>query len=739
MRKTLLESGKASDMVGGGCRPARRLGEPGRPKMSRSCSAAALAFSCIASAAAAQDAGSSVPSAQAAASAPTGRLEEIVVTAQHRSERLQDVPVAVTSLSAAALSQQGVSTTSDLSQATPSLVFNSQVAVANPYIRGVGSDLFDPTSEAAVAIYVDDVYMATPQANLFTLAGTKQIDVLNGPQGTLFGRNATGGVIQIQTLDPGRDPHLDASFTYGNYDTLSASVYGSTGVAHNLSTSLSALYENQGQGYGHNLATGAEINKQAIHNIALRNKWVLDLPTNTVIHVSADYSRTNNSISYQRPVGSFSTLPGATEPTGYPGPFNANIDLPDALHVRSGGVSLKVDQDLGAVSLVSISAYRASRDSYSLDQDQTILPVVDITWDTKFRNFSQELRLKNRDNPVFNWMVGAFYYNARGSYNNFAVDGTVYVPFDQQRTESVAGFAQATVKLFANTKLTGGVRYTEDKQHFLFPAGDLFLKQTVKEPTFRAALDQHFTKNILGYVSFNTGFKSGGYTLLQPGNSYKPEKLRSYEAGLKTEWFDHRLRVNIDGFIYRYTNQQVNVSAVGGNIIANAAGSHIKGFEANFDYVPTSRLKFSGGLSLMDGHYTDYPGYQPRDADGNAVGGPINAKGATTSRTPKFVGNVSAQYKLPTPIGDFVANVGVQHNSGYDWVADDRLRQPRYTIVNTSVSWTPNDGRLILKLWAKNLSNATYYQIQGPSAYPVGDNQVQAPPRTFGGTVSFHY
>ena len=678
--------------------------------------------------------------------AGTGQLEDIVVTAQRRSERLQDVPVAITSLSSSALTQQGVSSTTDLSQAVPSLVVNSNVAVANPFIRGIGSDLFDPTSESPVAIYVDDVYMAAPQGNVFSLAGTRQIDVLSGPQGTLFGRNATGGVIQIQTLDPTHAPHLNASVSYGNYDYVSGSIYGAVGLSDAVSTSLSAQYEDQGKGFGHNLFNGTEVNKQQINNISLRNKWMIELPTGTTLRLSGDYSRSGNTITYQRKPGSFSDLPGAIAPTGYVGAYNANIDFPDSIRVRSGGVSLKIDQDLGAVSLASITAYRESSDDYKLDEDQSTVAALNLAWTAKYQGFSQEVRLKGRDNPVFNWMVGGFYYNAKGSYNDFMVNGAIFIPFDQQKTESIAGFAQATLKLLANTKLTGGVRYTKDILRFAFPAAGLNLRKTFTEPTFRVALEQHFSRDILAYVSFNTGFKSGGYALLTPGNGYQPEKLTAYEVGLKTEWFNHTLRLNIDAFLYRYTNQQVNVNQGLGNIIANAAGSHLSGFEATADFVPTSRLKLSGGLTLLSGHYTDYPGYQIRDAQGNLTMaspsnplGTINAKGFRTIRTPKFVGSISARYTLPTEIGDFGANVGLQHNSGYNFVADDRVSQPSYTIVNAGVSWSPSNGPFTVRLWGKNLTNATYYAIANPNPYPVGDTEVQAPPRTYGLTASYKY
>ncbi len=700
-------------------------------------SALAATVALVAGAAQAQSIAAS--SAQGDASETGGQLEEIVVTAQHRSQRLQEVPLAVTSLSASALNQQGVSSTSDLSQAVPGLVFTSQLSAANAYIRGVGSQLFGPTSESPVAVYVDDVYIANPQGNIFSLAGTRQIDVLNGPQGTLFGRNATGGVIQIQTLDPGKDLKLDMSGTYGNYDFVGASGYVSGGLTETVSASLSALYENQGKGYGRNLFTGGYVNQQARHNISLRNKWLVELPTNTVIRLSADYARLGNTNSYQRPQGSVSPLPGAAAPIGYPGEYNSNVGLPNFTRLKTGGVSMKVDQEVGAMALTSITAYRELRNRNALDQDQSSVAAIDLTWQTRFHSFSQELRLQNRSSGKFNWIVGAFYYNATGAFKDLLAGGATLIDYDAQKSESYAAFGQATLELFEHLNLTGGIRYTTDKQTFRLPSFALRANQKANKATYRVALDYKFSPDILGYVSYNTGFKSGGFNLLAPGNAFRPEELDALEFGLKTEFFDRSVRLNLGGFFYRYKDQQVSIPSIGGDIIANAAGARIKGFEASLDYKPSSRFKLSGGLSLMDGHYTDYPGFQSYDTNGNSVGGPVNLKGRDTVQTPEFVGNISGQYTLPTEVGDFSASVGIQHNGGFFAAPDNRLEQPSYTLVNSSLSWLSNDKAIEVKLWGRNLFDDRYYILQSPNRAPIGDTQIQAPPRTFGITLSYHH
>jgi iron complex outermembrane recepter protein len=264
------------------------------------------------------------------------------------------------------------------------------------------------------------------------------------------------------------------------------------------------------------------------------------------------------------------------------------------------------------------------------------------------------------------------------------------------------------------------------------------------------ALDHHFTDDVMAYASFNTGFKSGGYNLTAPGRSFGPEKLKAYETGLKTELLDRTLRLNVAAFLYKYTNQQVSAAtavAASGSLnfsVINAGASNIKGLEANFDYVPTRRLTLSGGMSLIRGRYTNFPGQQYLGTNGQVVsangfpaGAVVNVKGSPTVLTPKFVGNLSASYKIPTSAGDFVLDLAVQHNSGFVWSQNSLdARQESYTLINSNLSWTSQGGGLGLKVWAKNISNKYYYS---GLAVSNGYAATPAPPRTVGVTLSYHY
>ena len=671
------------------------------------------------------------------AAAPMGEvtgLEEIVVTAQKRDERLQDVPLSVQAFSSAHLTNAGVTSMSDLPLVTTGLVFNQVANVGSPYLRGVGSNLFDPTSESPVAVYVDGVYIAAPESNLFSLDNIKQVEVLKGPQGTLFGRNTTGGVIQVETLDPSHQASLDLSATYANYDYVGVSGYGTAGLTDNVAVDLSASYENQRLGWGHNLFNGNPTYQQARGNYSLRNKWLVDLPTNTTLRLTADYASLTNTDAYQKPQGTTSPLDGS----GYPGRYNSDADVNDRNRVDTGGVSLRADQAAGPVDIVSISAYRFTRVRYDLDEDISVVPAADVLLFPRANNMSQEIQIKSHADTAIQWIAGSYYYNAKGSYDPFLLDGAVALPFDQQHTKSISGFGQGTLKVLDATDITAGLRYTDEKQYFTFPAGGLDLAQSVDKLTYRVAVDQHFAPDIVGYVSYNTGFKSGGYNLLMPGNTFRPEELDAAEIGLKTVLFDHKLRLNTAAFYYDYQNLQISTAVLGGVSVFNAARAHISGAEGDFELAVAQGLDITGGISYLHGRYVDYPDQVSQNSNGVASP-PASAVGNTTLASPTILTNLGATYRVQTGVGEFSPTISAQYNSGFYWDTANRLTQPSYTLINASVAWVPVGSRFRANVWIKNLTDATYYITRQTVAFPIGDAQQQAPPRTFGVTLGVHF
>jgi len=660
-------------------------------------------------------------------------LAEIIVTAQKRSENMQTVPVAITAISANDALRQGMTGTDSLTAAVPGLVMTNPANVGNPYLRGVGSALFDPSSEQSVALYIDGVYISAPESNIFSFNNIKSIEILKGPQGTLFGRNATGGVIQITTRDPSFAPHADVSLGYGNYDDFVGSAYLTGGLSDNLAMDFSGRYENQADGYGRDLTTGAKTFQEAIGNYALRSKILFKPTTTTTITLAGDYSHSVETNAYQKPQGTVSPLDGST----YPGPFNTYDDLNDRNTVNTGGGSLKIEQDVGDIKLTDILAYRKTKVHYDLDDDVSSVPAADIILNPTTHNWSEEIQLAGPNRGWLKWIVGGYYYNAYGGYDSVVIDGSEQVS-DNQKVVSYAGFGQVTGTVLPKTDVTLGIRYTTEDQTFtlIYPVA-LTLKQSANKVTYRAAVDYHFSSDVSGYVSFNTGFKSGGYNLLAPGNNFQPETLTAYEVGLKSEMFDRHLRVNLAGYYYDDKNVQVLNSYLGGTVTSNAAAATYKGVEADFQLVPVEHLSVSGGLSIQTGKFTRFPDGVVLTSSG-VLQPPTDLSGNKTPITPPVTGDLSVSYKARTALGTIEPSVTLVYNDGFFWQADNRLTQPAYTLLNASVGFTTADQRYDVRVWGKNLTNATYY-VARLGTQGTGDVQEQAAPRTFGVTVSVHY
>jgi iron complex outermembrane receptor protein len=243
-----------------------------------------LGFGCLAHAPSVR-AQSTAPAATAA-SGEGAQLAEITVTAQKRAERAQDVPISDSTVSAAEAQSRGITDTTSLQMAVPGLVIDHTANEGNIFIRGVGTNLFGPSSEQTVATYVDNVYMPSPETNLFSFNNIDRVEVLKGPQGTLFGRNTTGGVVQIITKDPSTTFGGDVSVGYANYDTVTSQGYVTGGLLPDLAADIAVMYENQGIGWGHNFTTDRENGIEAKNNYALRSKWKFT-PSDATTH-SAD-------------------------------------------------------------------------------------------------------------------------------------------------------------------------------------------------------------------------------------------------------------------------------------------------------------------------------------------------------------------------------------------------------------------------------------------------------------------
>jgi len=712
-------------------------------------------------------------------------LAEVIVTAQKRSENLQDVPIAVTALTADQLASSGIQNTTELNAVVTGLTTVDQAGQFLPHIRGIGTTAFGAGFENSVAVYVDGVYLAASPASLLTLNNIAQVEVLKGPQGTLFGRNATGGLIQITTKDPQSTFSGEASLSYGNYQTTAGDFYV-TGpvIGDKLVADLAVSASTQGQGYGRNLFNGEDVYKMD-RNVAVRSKWLWTPGDTTSVRFNVDYEQTGGSMysTFQVAPGT-KVLFGPGTPLGPPGSsagppvstYDVNENFQPSDSFQGGGGSIRIDQDLGFARLSSITADRYSKDTLAFDADatpltiETINPVLE-----EDRQFTQELQLTSEGSDRLKWVVGAFYLHSDSMTDPSAVflGGPLISPvfpvesiaiYGEEITNSWATYGQATWAITDVDHLTLGLRYTDERRHLIatedgllvggipiypldgsnpptygpinpfVPAPPLSESKDFDATTWRFAYDHRFSDAVLAYASYNRGFKSGGFNTGVPTQpAYNPEKLDAYEIGLKTDLWDRRVRLDTAAYYYKYEDIQVGYFVQGQLAYYNGASADIYGLDADLKALVTENLTVTAGASWIHDRYTNFPNaifYTPNTLFGGNTITTQSAEGNRLPLTPDETFNLAADYRYPLPTGALGVNVTYLYSNRYVFEPDNIMHQPAYNLVNGAISWTAPSDRFTVSLWGKNLSNAVVANALISSA--LGSLSQYQPPRTYG-------
>jgi iron complex outermembrane receptor protein len=667
-------------------------------------------------------------------------VEEIVVTAQRRSENLQRVPIAITVITPERLESAGVSNTLDLQAVVPGLIMNTTTSNGQTFLRGVGQDSGIPGVESAIATYVDGIYLGAGSLGVFSLTNVEQVAVLRGPQGTLFGRNSTGGLIQITTRAPADTFGGNVQLGYGNYDTISGSGYLTGPLADGLSASLAVSGSDRRRGTILNINTGNRLlNESAITGQAkLRYR------------PSADWDITAQLVygNYDNKPGTvFGEFPGTLANDGITRYIDQHtVDLYADPYNRSENIigSIRIVHDMGRVVLTNTSSILdwsgAASNVYAIPglPNPNNVPAQQIGLAGSIREYQEEFQIQSAPGQSLSWIVGAFYMHDRTNLdfsvfrdaNFFSSTSSVLT------TDSYSLYAQATKSLLANTRLTLGARYTIDRRSLsgitnlgVQPPATLPPQRSWSEPTWRVAIDHDFAPDIMGYISYNRGFKSGNYAnsaiTSPPAN---PETNDAFEAGLNTRLFGRRLRLNMSGFYYSYRNLQVRaLSPAGGLLVYNAAAARIYGLDVDFEAILAPGLTVGGGFEVLHAKFTDFPTglyyaptpiTAPEIATLGCTGTPSARNGGNTTlvcdltgnnlaRAPKFSANVRLQYDWTiSGVGDFSFNVADQYLNGYYFEPDNNLRQPGYHWITSSLSLAPAGSAFTLRAWVTNLFNA---------------------------------
>ena len=745
------------------------------------CVATAALLSCTSASALAQATEAAPPSENTPAASGSGGLQDIIVTAQRRSERLQDVPIAVSAFTSESLATNRVSTTEDLKFSVPSLNYNAQAGFAVPYLRGIGTDITQPNSDPSVATYVDGVFLSNDAGTIVSLLGVERIEVLLGPQGTLYGKNAVGGAINIVTRTPTDELEGQVSLGTGNYDRFEGSGYVSGPVASNLYAGIYATGMRRDSYYNHRVPVKQRLvngTPSYEHSWGVRGKLVYE----------QDALRVVASLEHSEGASADAGILQNIQPTSLG--VAAGAEFVNDRHVSSNNGAvfnkptatmaiLRAELDLDWSRLISISGYRNLKVDIASDFDGTTASFVNlIALPSAAKTYSQELQLQSSPGSDIVWVVGAY-----GSYDNagFLPTGVateiLFAPVlgpgafanistSRVKTKSWAAFAQATVPLGESFRLTVGGRYSHDYKKMISrnefaPVVDGELGPvfgTVIFPNHKAdwgaftpkvTLD-YKTGGTMLYATYAKGYKPGTFNVAAPTTPgpVSPESLQSFEVGTKSDLLNGRLRFNTAAYYYKFKNIQVQVNAQETGslaILQNGARAEAYGFEASLLAQITDELVFEGSTALEHTEYKrfeNFAGYVfgQTPSPGNPLGygntpATINASGNNMVRAPKLVTNASLRYKKELANGDTIGADGSwYHNDGFYWEASNQLRQPAYDVFNASINYSTAASGWSFTGWMKNIANKRFYNTQMMSDFGIVTND--ADPRTYGITVT---
>lgn len=749
-----------------------------------------LSTALIALAAAATPAFAQDDIAPAAAEQPAEDDGVITVTARRREENLQDVPIAVTAYSGEALERQGASDITDLNDTTPNVTLETSRATnttLTAFIRGVGQQ--DPVAgfEAGVGLYLDDVYLNRPQAAVLDIYDVERIEILRGPQGTLYGRNTIGGAIKYVTRRLGAEPSLNARANIGTDEQLDLIVSASTPLSDQVRIGASAARLSR-DGFGENLNNGLDNYNRDVW--AARGTVELEPGPNVFIRLSGDYSLDNSDPrnGHRLITGLLSGAPVLNDVYDN----RAGINSPEQ-RVEAYGGAMRVELRLGDVTLRNIMAYRQDRSDTSIDFDS--LPAADVDVPAVYRNnqFSNEFQLLYQGDGPLQGIIGLYYLNANANNvfdvilattSPIALPGLTASTFGDVNTKTWAIYGDFTYDITGQLQLSVGGRFTHDRRratviraNYLFgpsPAlggtgvqlgaltSNFQGEDTFEEFTPRASLSFQPDDNNTIYASYSRGFKGGGFDprglstaapdlngngVREPNEifdyfQFEPEQVTSYEVGYKANLFDRRLRLAIAGFYADYRDVQVpgSVGAVINGVptfvgvTTNAGAATFKGVEVEavatlFRGGNGSRLNFAGTLGYLDAQYdefiTNIPGRGPVDvADFRRI-----------QNTPEWTLSGTLDYTTPLAGGELSAITTLSYRSKtFQFETPSPfLDQPGYALWDANLRWTSPNNRYFVGIHARNILDKQY--ITSGYQFLAIDPVTGVPLRTAAGAV----
>ena len=680
------------------------------------------------------------------------QIDEIITTAQRTSENLQDVPIAVTALNAEQLEINQVQDILDLQSQIPNINIATNTGTASAariYLRGAGEDESRGAVDQAVGIYVDDVYIGRSVGSLFDVVDLEQIEVLRGPQGTLYGRNTIGGAIKLTSVKPQFENSGDVRATLGNNARYDLRATGNLAIGESSAIRVTGLLRER-DGF-HDVIPNGPLTDQRRDNVgrldvaSFRGSFYSEFSDNWSLLISADQTvdrsdpipdsiapgdDADNNIFTVEPA------PGTTcPPTGGFIGFSLGCFNTYDQRLKTRGISAKINGAFGNLDFASITGYRDLEDTLST---RIGFPYSQATDQSQF---SQEFTLGSNAAENFDWVLGAYFWN-----ENSLLESTFVFPFSVDvETTSLAIFGQGTYDINDQLGVTLGLRYTDETKDLDAArlGGSTFARNESADfnnLAYTLGLDYKVNDDSLLYGKYSTGFKSGGWSPDAFGADaiflpVEEEKLKSFEVGYKGELLDNTVRFNVAAFFNQYEDLQIAATVPGlGFTRFNVNEAEIKGLEIEGTWQVSENFQFNGNVGLLDAKYTDLSESQARGLNGNNgfdVCGPGGADAIPTAQSaidcsldlelknaPDYKFTVGGLYTQPIANGELTASANISHEGeSFSLVANSpahTLIEP-ITLANARLAYK-SDAGWTAAIWGKNIFDKEYYRATSATA-----------------------
>ncbi len=734
---------------------------------------------------------SAIPQVVQAQDQTQGSIETVVVTALKRDVSVQNAPAAITALSGDQLRNDQITNVAQISEKVPSLDIGAAGGTTLVAIRGVSMDAIIGGLEGSVAIHNNGVYLSQAAPMDFLLMDVGSVEVLRGPQGTLYGRNATGGAINFAPAQPTDTFGGYVNAGYGNFNTWRVESAVSGPLTDNLQGRLYVMHDARETGYAENLATGNHLG--GYNESGARGALRYEPTSNLTVDLSGFWFNDYDTLDFWTNTTPPSAAAIASNPDflNHPISFDPRkfyFDFEPAAHQLDEGAQLEANWVISPdIALRSSTAYvYLNFTRQHGDCEATATPTCSANRVDKSKSFQQEFDLKfSLFDKRLSGLLGAFYDQDKGDFDqefpwNNAAQGFVFVdgaPLPNgsqteqiftQTTTSKALFTDLTLKLTDAVDLYGGARWSEDRRSILLTSGlqvvpglvlgcsDDTDRATFNNISGKAGVQYHFSDGGQIYAQWQQGFKAGGFNPAACSGAsdaiFKPETITAYEIGYKTTAFDDTLTFNAAAFYYDYSNLQIaQIFGVSYQIV-NAASATIGGVELESTWKPTSALSFDANASLIpEAKYGDYDNFDPLNPGSGTIpcaNAPLPTDlcevltGKRLNRAPKFTLNFGAQYDWAlNGLGDVVLRGEVYHSSDvyfrpFNLPSDT---QSAYTLGNLYATFIPENSNFAVRAYVRNVSNETVLSGEFTEDVTQSMEGQFAPPRTYGVTASYTF